>query len=157
MAELDPAVGNGKNVQKANAILTKIKVETPEGKFTFFDIDESSFRVKGAMPGGQSEAHTDQALQCVTSACMANGIWPLAKNYKKIKTFIRIGNFNVEEILKSRDDPRFRNKDNNWVNGAVATHKALEKKYGSLKGYKFVNENDPIHERLYKKAFELIK
>lgn len=156
MKELDPAVGGGKNIQRANAILSKIKVDTPEGMFSFFDIDDSSFRTKGGMKGGQSEAHTDQALQCVTSACMANGIWPLAKNYKKISRFVRVGSFNVEEILKSRDDPRFRNKENNWVNGAVATHKALEKKFGSLKGFIFVNENDKLHERLYKKAYELL-
>lgn len=157
MKELDPAVGKGKDPKKANAILTKIKVDTPEGKFTFFDIDDSSFRVKGEMPGGQSEAHTDQALQCVTSACMANGIWPLAKNYKKISRYVKIGDFNVEEILKSRDDPRFRNKTNNWVTGAVSTHRALEKKYGSLKGYVFVNENDPIHGKVYNHATKLLK
>ena len=157
MAELDPAVGNGKNVQKANAILTKIKVETPEGRFTFFDIDDSSFRVKGAVPGGQSEAHTNQALQCVTSACMANGIWPLAKNYKKISRYVKIGDFNIEEILKSRDDPRFRKKGDNWVEGAVSTHRALEKKYGSLKGYKFINENDRLHKEIYDHALKLLK
>ena len=157
MAELDPAVGKGKDVQKANAILTKIKVETSEGKFTFFDIDETSFRVRGNMPGGQSEAHTNQALQCVTSVCMANGIWPLAKNYKKIARYVKIGDFNIEEILKSRDDPRFRSKNNNWVVGSVSTHKALEKKYGSLKGYKFINENDRIHKQIYDHALKLLQ
>ena len=157
MKELDPAVGKGKDPKKANAILTKIKVVTPEGKYSFFDIDESSFRVKGAVPGGQSEAHTNQALQCVTSVCMANGIWPLAKNYKKIARYIKMGDFNVEEILKSRDDPRFRDNDKNWVTGAVATHKALEKKYGSLKGYKFINENDRLHKEVYDHALKLLK
>jgi hypothetical protein len=157
MSELDPAVGKGKDVQKANAILTKIKVETTEGRFTFFDIDESSFRVKGNMPGGQSEAFTNQALQCITSACMANGIWPLSKNYKQIARYVKIGDFNVEEILKSRDDPRFRNKSNNWVVGSVSTHKALEKKYGSLKGYKFINENDRIHKEIYDHALKLLQ
>ena len=153
-AHMDPVVGGKSDERKAKDVLTNLRIRTSGGTFTIFDVDDSAWKPPAGRKMGGGETPVNQSYQCVISACMANKILPFPRNADIIAKHVEIGSFSVEEVLRSRDYTAI-NKQKNWSRNAVTTHQVLTKHFGSLQGYKFVEESDKLGERINAVAIKL--
>ena len=155
-AEMDFVVGGKSDRAAARRTLTSIRLTSKEGVFTLFDVDDSAIKPKTGRKMGGGETPINQALQCVVCACMANKIYPFPRNANQIEKHVRIGSAGVEEIIRGRDSLAV-DKNRTWTRSAVSTFQALEKKFGNLSKFIFVEEKDPIAESIQQIALRLFK
>ena len=140
------------NSQEAGAkkILNYIRLKTTDGIFEIYDLKVYH------LTSTRKDMNSKQALQCIFSACMYNGIPAIPENASKIQKFVSLGPNIIEEVLKA---PYASKSDKAWYNSTRETHKVLMRRFGKkvFKGFVFYEETSSFAHSLKKHGGKLSK